>query len=111
MDTVDNELSYEERKAIRERKSNQAVKESLDTIFHELNYMGQEEDVSKAVVDTVLHEHRTLQQKFFRSVIVPIILDFAKRYDDGQYDLRNEDSCKCAKKLEPLLKDVHFRFV
>ena len=107
----EDELSYEEKREIYNRKSAENIRDAINVLFNELNAMGQEGHVEKVIVESVQMNHRTLQQNFFSHLVVPLIKDFAKRYDSGNYDLRNEDSCRVAKKLEPILKDEYFRFI
>jgi len=87
------------------------VHDLVSKIMDELNKMGNEEEVGKFFVDGILGTHRTLQQNFMRHIIIPSMLDFARRYDEGMYDLRNEAACKLAKKLEPYLKDAGLPFI
>lgn len=87
------------------------VHEIVDNLMDELNHMGNEEDVGKHFVNAVLSAHRTLQQNFVRHIIIPCLLDFARRYDLGHYDARNEASCSLAKQLEPFLKEAGLPFV
>jgi len=93
----------------RARKAN--VKKAMELLMGELNIMGNDGLVSNVIKDELSNTHRTLQQGFFKGVIVPIVLWFNGQLEDGRYDLRNEDACQCAKKLTPILKDSYFRFI
>ena len=94
-----------------EKNRDVRVYDIVNKLMDELNKMGSEEDIGRCFVHAVLQTHRTLQQNFVRHIIIPSLLDFARRYDMDQYDARNEASCKLAKKLEPLLKDAGLPFI
>jgi len=102
---------WEIEKMKREVASKKNIKEAIKLLTKELNIMGNENFVGDAIKEELANTHRTLQQAFFKSVIVPVILWFNGQLEDGRYDLRNEDACQCAKKLKPILKDSYFRFI
>lgn len=53
----------------------------------------------KEFAETIVYRtHRTLQQSVFGSFLMCIQL-WAKMYDEGNYDLRNEETCKQAKQI------------
>lgn len=91
-----------------------AVKESLD-IFKQLgsslNRMGNEENVEDALREYLGKEHRTLQQNFFKHVVLSAIRVFAEKHDNNLFDLRNEASCELAKKLEPFVLNQYLPFI
>jgi hypothetical protein len=105
------DLSSEEIREMKDREVSDRVTEIVRSLMDELNIMGNEEVVAKAFIQEVQQTHRTLQQNFFGHVVVGVIKDFAKRHDEGYWDLRNEASCKTAKKIEPVIKDAYFPFV
>lgn len=43
--------------------------------------------------------HRTIQQQFVKLVIIPISQKLDEDYECGNYDLRNEASCKLAHEM------------
>jgi hypothetical protein len=92
-------------------ESKQKIQDAVETIIREINFMGNEKVVGAAVVEQLQRTHRTLQQNFFRDVLVPIVKHYADCYKNGIYDLRNEDSCNCAEKLEPIIDEHGFRFI
>jgi len=47
--------------------------------------------------------HRTLQQSFM-NVVVSFIIEEAKNYESGNYDLRNEFTCKMAHEIKSFLE-------
>lgn len=98
-------------RAIRNSESKKKIKEAIKVIVSEINLMGNESNVEEAIKEEISNTHRTLQQGFFRSVVVPIINVFVEMKENGYYDLRSEDACECAAKLKPVLKDSHFRFI
>lgn len=91
--------------------SNKKVREAVETIIREINFMGNEKVVGAAVIEELSQTHRTLQQNFFRDVLVPVIKHYAEAKKTGFYDLRNQDSCDCAEKLEPIIDEHGFRFI
>lgn len=105
------ELTYEEKRHLAEGKCRDRVRDIVLDLMDELNKMGNEEEVGKYFVKALQGTHRTLQQNFVRHIIIPSLLDFARRHDLDMYDGRNEASCKLAKKLEPLLKDAGLPFI
>jgi hypothetical protein len=60
-------------------------------------------DISGFVKSTMT-EHRTLQQTMMR-VFIATIEQWAKNYDTGRYDARNEATCKMAKQIWEIIKD------
>lgn len=105
------ELTVAEIREMSDRKVAEQVKKAFVILINELNNMGGEEVVAKAFIDELRYTHRTLQQNLFGHVIIGVIKDFAKRYDEGYYDERNEASCSIAKKIEPVIKDAYFPFI
>lgn len=87
------------------------VKDAIETLFNEINYMGNGDRIIKDIQEAIQPQHRTLKQGFMRDVIVPIINQFAKDYDNGYYDLRNESTVKVCKKLSETLEQEHFPFI
>jgi hypothetical protein len=98
-------------KLMRDKESQDKVRKAVRDIISELNFMGNEKLVGEAVKEELSCTHRTLQQGFFGDVLVPVIRQYAQFKKDGWVDLRNEDACDCATKLEPILKDSYFRFI
>ena len=64
----------------------------MSDLMHEINSMAWS---PTALADEVLTEHRTLQQSFGGGVLLTID-GWADAYQDGTYDLRNEDICRKA---------------
>lgn len=87
------------------------IKDAFNVVFRKLNGMGRDKDVEKAVIEVFTNEHRTLQQAFFAKVVLTVIRHCAEMKDKGYFDLRNEEMCKCAKKIEPLIKDTYMPFI
>jgi len=102
---MDTELTWEEQQEINNHELNKRVKGVVDSLFNELNKMGNEEKVGEYFIEALRCQHRTLQQNFFGHIVLPVIRDFSKRCDEKQYDMRNEASCSVAKKIEPVIKD------
>lgn len=56
-------------------------------------------------VDRITHHtHRTLQQLMFR-LFYACIKSWAECYKKGEYDLRNEDTCRLSNEIVEYLKD------
>lgn len=51
-----------------------------------------------------LRIHRSLQQSVFR-LFYKCILSWSKCYEDGNYDLRNEATCKLSHEITEFLKE------
>jgi len=107
----DNEMTFEEKRELNKEKQRVKINQFVEDLFRELNKMGDEKEVGELVIEAIQKQHRTLQQNFFGQVICPIILDFAKRYDEHRYDLRNEASCKCANELKDIVEKSYFPFI
>ena len=84
------------------------IKQIFSELFNELNHMGNEDNVKNALAEVLGEQHRTLQQNYFRYVIVPSIQVFADKQEKHFTDLRNEGSCELAQKLLPLAKMLTF---
>jgi len=78
---------------------------AIKSLFRNLNMMGNEKIISEAFVDHLGHEHRTLQQGFFRDVLIPVLQFFKMQNDEGWKDLRNEASCEAAAKMLEAVTD------
>jgi hypothetical protein len=87
------------------------IKQIFNDLFSELNHMGNEGNVQDALKEVLGEQHRTLQQNFFRYVVVPAILAFADKHSKGLTDLRNEASCELADKLRSIVKDAPLPFI
>jgi hypothetical protein len=84
------------------------VKKALEVISQKLNRNG-EKEVKKAVSEFLRCEHRTLQQLYMGSVVIPSLIHFR----DSDSDLRNEDSCELARKMLGAVtkNDLRLRFI
>lgn len=95
----------------REFEDKKVVKVAIETILDKINCMGFEKEVGKVISKQLSSTHRTLQQRFFADVIIPVILKYAEMGHDKRFDARNEASCKKAIELEDLLKEAYFPFI
>lgn len=102
---------WEIQRHMKNEESKKKVKEAIKVIVSEINLMGNETNVEEAIKEELSCTHRTLQQGFFRSVVISVIDMFAEMKENGFYDLRSEDTVNCAAKLKPALKDSYFRFI
>jgi hypothetical protein len=73
--------------------------------------MNCEQEVGDCFINAVRRNHRTLQQNFFGHILLRCIKDFAKRHDEGQFDARNEESCKAAKRMETIANNTYLPFI
>ena len=87
------------------------TEDALNSLFDALNKMGGEDQVQKGLEQVLGRQHRTLQQNYFRHIVVPSINIFAEKKSSGNFDLRNEASCALAGKLNPLVKDEGLPFI
>jgi hypothetical protein len=83
----------------------EAVSEAIATLIKQGNIMGNDQDIASAVVEELSNEHRTLQQNFFRNVIAPVIRAYAENHATDRFDLRNQDACECASKMNEVLEE------
>ncbi len=59
----------------------------------------------KEFAETIVYRtHRTLQQSVF-STFMECIKLWSKMYEEGNYDLRNEETCKQANKIMKLFEN------
>ena len=75
-----------------------------EEISNMLNCFNNSEDVC-GLLDTLLNDHPTLQQKFFGKVVLNYIRRMAMRYEGGWYDDRNEMSVKLCYDIWEVLKE------
>lgn len=55
-------------------------------------------------IQNVTSDHRTLQQSAFR-VFMKCVDVWAENYNSGNYDLRNEQTCKMSAEIKKLFED------
>lgn len=78
---------------------------ALLAVENALNVMG-DSKVKKLEVQKVFSRmHRTLQQEFVRTVILPILEGLADAHANGWTDARNEASAKLAYKMLTAIKE------
>jgi hypothetical protein len=88
----------------------EVAKEAFEVLFKQINKMGNEASVEKALQEVLNVEHRTLQQNFMRSVVCGAVRHFAKKKEMGCFDLRNEATVEAAAKMLPHI-ELGFPFV
>ena len=89
------------------KKANRAMNDLFDCV----NVIGGEQEVTDAMLDAVSHQHRTLKQAMMRAVIIPFINSFARTYEENNYDLRNEASCKLCHELKKITDRHRLPFI
>lgn len=75
--------------------SKENVTDAIKTIFNELNRMGREEEIEQFIFDSIIYQHRTLQQNWWRAMY-GVMKKVAKH---ESFDERNANSvifCKTA---------------
>lgn len=94
-------------------KRNERLAAAMEEVMNCLNAMGSEAENEQAVREVLMHTHRTLQQSFMRTVIVPSLLQFSFQASSNSYDLRNLHSCTLAHKMLSALNqdDYYLPFV
>ena len=84
-------------------QSKNAVKEAMEKVMDAVNVMGTDESVAQGIIECLGSTHRTLQQNFWRVMLMVI-----KEYAKFRYDLRNEASVKLCQFIdEALEKDAN----
>lgn len=100
-------------KQIRLEESRQKGIDSAKIITDGLNSSNSTESnvLIEGFVEGITRVHRTLQQCSAKA-IYEVIKSWADNYDDGNYDGRNEATCKWAKQMiDAVGKDQHFPFI
>lgn len=108
----ENEMSeYEWERHYKNLAKQKEIVERLKDVSRALN-QSYDEAVQEGVKEFLQSEHRTLQQNFMRSFILPALETWAEMSKEGWVDLRNEDTCnKAVKMLEALGEEKYLRHV
>jgi len=80
--------------------------ELVDVIFRLINYMNNDTALTKALIERLSREHRTLQQNFIR-----MLKKVIEAHADTHTDDRNAASVKWAKKVREIGKDDFMPFI
>jgi len=98
-----------EKKGARQIELEEEIQNVIDAIGKLANYFDPPLEEFARRMTMVLHP--TLQQNFFRCILRSIE-KWADKYKNGNYDLRNEDTCRmCQKMFEALGEDIYLKFV
>jgi hypothetical protein len=54
---------------------------------------------SEDLTSTISREHRHLQGEVFNQIIRPLIVEFARKADEGEFDARNKRECEKCKEI------------
>jgi hypothetical protein len=75
--------------------------------------MGPSKEKQEAVKQMFGRMHRTLQQEFMRTMLIPILQDLAESERLGYFDARNEASCKLASRMLSVVSedDLYLPFI
>jgi len=87
------------------------ISKLISLLFDEINHLGNEHNIQQALAEVLAMQHRTLQQGWFRNIIVSSINIFAEKLASNSYDLRNEASCTLAKRLLPAINETAIPFI
>jgi hypothetical protein len=94
----------------RDEEIQENVKKAIDLLCENgVNFSG--DVVAKTVREAFAREHNTLQQSFFRSVLIPIIEEMARLHEENWTDGRNEHSGELAVKLREITKEAFLPFI
>lgn len=73
-------------------------------IMHHLNCMGDSAEIADMVLD-ISNDHPTLVQSFMGRFIIEFIHEMNKKYLNGYYDDRNEETCRLCNILWGKIKE------
>jgi len=82
-------------RAITEKKRSDKIREATKIIIDELNIMGADDAVQKAMLTEIISSHRTLQQSTINTLIKVLTLYSKLEYYDG----RNEASVQACREI------------
>ncbi len=88
------------------QEQDEKAQEIADSLSRYLNTGGDKETLAR----NLIRDHRTLVQQMF-SVFMSVCKLMSAEYKLGQYDLRNEDSCKIADEICEKIPNRHVRFI
>ena len=75
-------------------------------IMHHINCMG-DGSVIKEIVSHITKNHPTLVQSFMSRFIIEFIREMNKKYKNGYYDGRNEETCRLCNILWEKIKEIY----
>jgi phosphoenolpyruvate-protein kinase (PTS system EI component) len=79
-----------------------ATKEILDAV----NIMGNDKEVVEGIVEALQHNHRTLQQNYWR-----VMMQVIKEYSEFRHDMRNEGSVDMCKFIKEQVEKHHKEYL
>lgn len=91
-------MKHDFEEEMREANECEEMKKIVDKLFDKINNFSYQKHVDN-FFNAITHQHRTLQQSFWR-MMFDIIRKYAELDKDGWYDLRNEASVKMCVKLK-----------
>lgn len=91
---------------IKEEKELEELKYKLSSYLNSYSH----KDRIRRLIQELQREHRTLQQ-VFTGLCVAWLEDLSKRYEEGNYDLRNEASCKLGKEFTAKIEERSLPFI
>ena len=95
----------------REGKTKMEIKDAAaeiiaTEIMHCINCMGDGADIKK-IVSHITNNHPTLVQSFMSRFIIEFIREMNKKYKNGYYDGRNEETCRLCNILWEKIKEIY----
>ena len=82
------------------------VKDIATEIMRHINCMGDGADI-KEMVSHITKNHPTLVQSFMSRFIIEFIREMNKKYKNGYYDGRNEETCRLCNILWDKIKEIY----
>ena len=72
---------------------------AVSEVMNGLNVLSGGKERESDVVGVFRSTHRTLQQQFVKVVIIPVLQQLAKDYEQGFFDGRNQEAAALAAKM------------
>lgn len=85
---------------------NEIAENAAQAIFQAMNTFSVRSN-GETIVSKMLAEHRTINQAFTGSVVLPFVKGMAFMYQKGYYDGRNEMACEMCSKMWEMLKSEY----
>lgn len=84
-----------------------AVKDATNALMDQMNYMGLDKAIQDEMAKSILNNHNTIQQSFWRNILAVATTYANTAYADG----RNEASVALCKDIAQLAEKHHLPFV
>ena len=87
-------------------KSKMNSREIATEIMNHINCMGDCTEIADMVLD-ITNDHPTLVQSFMSRFVIEFIREMNKKYLNGYYDGRNEETCRLCNILWEKIKEIY----